>query len=74
LNFNNLGGVGNGTGKLSFGIMPTSPVDISLNSVVGKEIVQVDLNFIMVNIKINCIFMIVFLDICIVLNNIVIYI
>jgi hypothetical protein len=43
LNFNNLGGVGNGTGKLSFGIMPTSPVDLSLN--VTQQIVQVDLNF-----------------------------
>jgi hypothetical protein len=43
LNFNNIGGVGNGTGKLSFGIMPTSFVDLSLNSV--QQIVQVDLNF-----------------------------
>jgi len=43
LSFNNLGGVGNGTGKLSFGIMPTSPVDLSLNSI--QQIVQVDLNF-----------------------------
>ena len=43
LNFNNLGGVGNGTGKLSFGIMPTSPIDLSYNS--SQQIVQVDINF-----------------------------
>ena len=43
LNFNNLGGVGNGTGKLSFGIMPTSPEDLSLNNI--QQIVQVDINF-----------------------------
>ena len=43
LNYNNLGGVGNGTGLVSFGVLPSSPVDISLNSVQG--IVQIDLNF-----------------------------
>jgi len=41
LNYNNLGGVGNGTGKVSFGIFTTS--DISLN--ITQEIVKVELNF-----------------------------
>lgn len=41
LNYNNLGGVGNGTGKVSLGIFSTS--DISLN--VTQEIVKVELNF-----------------------------
>jgi hypothetical protein len=43
LNYNNLGGVGNGTGIVSFGILPTSPQDISLN--LFAQIVQIDLNF-----------------------------
>jgi hypothetical protein len=43
LNYNNLGGVGNGTGIVSFGILPTSPEDISLN--MFAQIVQIDLNF-----------------------------
>ena len=41
LNYNNLGGVGNGTGKVSFGIF--TPRDISLN--LTQEIVKVELNF-----------------------------
>jgi hypothetical protein len=43
LNYNNLGGVGNGTGIVSVGILPTSPQDISLNAI--AQIVQIDLNF-----------------------------
>jgi hypothetical protein len=43
LNYNNLGGVGNGTGIVSFGILPTSPQDLSLN--MFAQIVQVDINF-----------------------------
>ncbi len=43
LNYNNLGGVGNGTGIVSFGILPSSPQDISLN--MFSQIVQIDLNF-----------------------------
>jgi hypothetical protein len=43
LNYNNLGGVGNGTGIVSFGILPSSPEDISLN--LFSQIVQIDLNF-----------------------------
>jgi len=41
LNYNNLGGVGNGTGKVSMGIF--AGTDISLN--LTQEIVKVDLNF-----------------------------
>lgn len=41
LNYNNLGGVGNGTGKVSFGVFSTT--DISLNIV--QEIVKIELNF-----------------------------
>jgi len=41
LNYNNLGGVGNGTGKVSIGIFSTS--DISLN--LTQEIVKIELNF-----------------------------
>ena len=43
LNYNNLGGVGIGTGLVSVGILPTSPQDISLN--LFSQIVQVDFNF-----------------------------
>lgn len=43
LNYNNLGGVGNGTGIVSFGILPSSPQDLSLN--LFSQIVQVDVNF-----------------------------
>jgi hypothetical protein len=41
LNYNNLGGVGNGTGKVSIGIF--SAADISLN--LTQEIVKIELNF-----------------------------
>jgi len=41
LNYNNLGGVGNGTGKVSIGIF--TGADISLN--LTQEIVKVELNF-----------------------------
>jgi hypothetical protein len=43
LNYNNQGGVGNGTGHLSIGILPSSIEDISLNRF--QQIVHVDFNF-----------------------------
>jgi hypothetical protein len=43
LNYNNLGGVGNGTGFVDMGILSSSSTDLSLNMV--QQIVQIELNF-----------------------------
>lgn len=43
LNYSNTGGIGNGTGKVSMGILPTSIEDISRNTI--DQIVYFDLNF-----------------------------
>ena len=43
LNYNNTGGIGNGTGKVSIGILPTAIEDISQNTI--DQIVYFELNF-----------------------------
>jgi hypothetical protein len=43
LNYNNQGGVGNGTGHLSIGLLPTAVTDISLNRF--QQLVHIDFNF-----------------------------
>jgi hypothetical protein len=43
LNYNNLGGVGNGTGHLSMGLIPSNTDDVSLNRI--QNIVKIEFNF-----------------------------
>ncbi len=43
LSYNNLGKIGDGTGRISIGLLPTSSLDVSLNTT--QQIVHIDFNF-----------------------------